>query len=80
MYLMRNLGKVSLTWLRQIDITNLDQLKEIGAAEAFLRIKATGTEPSLNLLWALQGAIEDKNWLELDQTTKERLKKLVGSN
>ena len=68
-----NLGKVSGQWLREIGIRNRRELEEIGAVEAFCRIKLVTGGVSRNLLWALAGALLDLPWDELPTELKERL-------
>ena len=37
----------------------------MGAAAAFVAIKRAGLKPSLNLLWALEGALTDRDWRQV---------------
>lgn len=71
---MRNLGPKSRVWLQAIGIENLEQLEALGAAEAYLRVCDAGFKPSLNLLWALQGAILDIPWNDIPLAMKEDLR------
>lgn len=41
------------------------ELKAMGAAAAFVAIKRVGLKPSLNLLWALEGALTDRDWRQV---------------
>lgn len=69
-----NLGKVSAQWLLEAGIHNLNDLKQIGAVRAYLLVKALpSTRPSLNLLYALQGAIENCHWQQVAKEQRERL-------
>ena len=43
-------------------ITTLAQLTALGAVVAFARVRATGANASLNLLWSLEGAITGEHW------------------
>lgn len=72
---MRNLGPTSRRWLAAIGIKNRDQLEALGAVEVYLRVRNAGFGASLNLLWALQGAILDIGWNELPAAMKEDLKR-----
>ena len=38
------------------------QLAKMGAVPAYLAVKAAGCKPSLNLLWAIEGALTDQDW------------------
>ena len=57
-----NLGPRSAEILRSAGITTLEQLRELGAVAAYVRAKRTGKNVSLNLLWALEGAISGLPW------------------
>ncbi len=70
---LRNIGPKSMAWLRQTGIRTLDELKEIGALPAFVRIKRAGFRPSLNLLYALEGAILDCHWQEIPAERRAEL-------
>ena len=56
------LGPRSQHMLAQAGIESADMLRQLGAVEAYLRVKRTGCKPSLNLLWALEGAITGVAW------------------
>lgn len=57
-----NLGPKSIAWLAEVGITDLDQLAQRGAVDAFLDVEAGGHRPSLNLLYALEGALTRRHW------------------
>ena len=57
-----NLGPKSAAILRECGIVSLRQLREMGAAAAYVRARRTGRNVSLNLLWALEGAISGLPW------------------
>ena len=54
---LRNIGPKSAAWLRQVGLHTPEALAEAGTVGAFMRIKRAGFRPSLNLLYALEGAI-----------------------
>jgi hypothetical protein len=62
---LRNIGPKCAAWLRQVGLRTLDDLAAIGAVEAFMRVKRAGFKPSLNLLYALEGALLDCHWQEV---------------
>ncbi|WP_408010007.1 TfoX/Sxy family protein [Pseudalkalibacillus sp. A8] len=72
---LKNIGKVSEEWLKEIGIYNYEDLNEIGAAEAFKRIKQKRPGVSLNLLYALEGALWGIHYLELDRQIREQVKR-----
>jgi DNA transformation protein and related proteins len=62
---LRNLGKQSQDMLAAAGIKTESQLRAIGAAAAFVAVKRAGCAPSLNLLWAIEGALTDRDWKEV---------------
>lgn len=46
-------------------ITTEIQLQTHGAAKAFVAVRQTGYKPSLNLLWAIEGALTNRDWKEV---------------
>ncbi|HZX81092.1 MAG TPA: TfoX/Sxy family protein [Lysobacter sp.] len=60
-----NIGGKSAAWLRQVGIRTWDDVAAIGAVEAFLRVKRAGFRPSLNLLYALEGALIGCHWQQV---------------
>lgn len=46
-------------------ITSLAQLQSLGAVAAYSQIKHSGANASLNLLWALEGALTGISWQEV---------------
>ena len=70
---LRNIGPKSMAWLRQTGVRTLDDLKAAGALAAFVRIKRAGFKPSLNLLYALEGAILDCHWQEIPDERRSEL-------
>jgi len=69
-----NLGKVSAQWLLEADIRDFEQLRQLGAVRAWLQVKHnSSTRPSLNLLYALQGAIDNCHWQQVQKQQRQRL-------
>ncbi|MGQ0586116.1 MAG: TfoX/Sxy family protein [Gammaproteobacteria bacterium] len=68
-----NLGPVSSRWLASVGIRRRSDLIRVGPVEAWLRVKAAGHKPSLNLLWALAGAERGLRWSKLSQEDRHRL-------
>jgi uncharacterized protein YjiS (DUF1127 family) len=66
---LRNLGMKSEQLLADIGIYSADELRRQGAVRAFAELKRTGPAPSLNMLWALAGALdpwpEGTHWREI---------------
>jgi DNA transformation protein and related proteins len=57
-----NLGPQSVDMLRQAGIADLAQLRALGAVAAYRRVKRHAPSASLNLLWALEGALTQTPW------------------
>jgi hypothetical protein len=70
---IRNVGPKSAAWLRQIGVRSSEDLVRIGPVEAFLKVKRAGFRPSLNLLYAMAGAIDDCHWADLSEERKSGL-------
>lgn len=70
---LRNLGKASSQMLASAGIRTEKQLREMGALNAFLAVKASGGNPSLNLLWAIEGALTDRDWREVSRDERTTL-------
>jgi len=72
---LRNVGPKSAILLRAAGIDSLEKLREIGAVAAYRRVKFV--EPravSLNMLWALQGALTNRDWRDVPPGEKDRLR------
>jgi len=57
-----NLGPKSQEALAAAGITTLHQLRKAGSVRAYARAKRAGANVSLNLLWALEGALTGLPW------------------
>lgn len=60
-----NLGPKSIQWLQGAGIRTVAQLRHLGAPAAYVQVKRTGAPVSLNLLWALEGALSGMPWQEV---------------
>lgn len=71
---MKGLGEKSAIKLSEIGINNAEDLHAYGAVRAFIKLKKeSSVSPSLNLLYAMVGAVEDRVWLDVAQNEKGRL-------
>ncbi|HEU4709735.1 MAG TPA: TfoX/Sxy family protein [Methylophilaceae bacterium] len=70
---MPNLGMVSAGWLSAVSLHTFSDLLGLGAVEAFRRVEQAGFKPSLNLLYALEGALHNEHWLETKRHRKQEL-------
>ena len=70
---LRNLGPKSEETLVAIGIRTPDELAASGAIDAFVALKQAGLPASLNMLWALEGALSDRDWRTVARDDKLRL-------
>ncbi len=69
-----NIGKTLADKLKQVGIHTPDELKAAGSENALLRIKALAHEGAcINMLYALEGAIQEIRWHDLDTAKKNEL-------
>jgi predicted flap endonuclease-1-like 5' DNA nuclease len=68
-----NLGPKSAAVLAQVGVKTLADLRRIGAVPAYLRAKAAVPGVSLNLLYALVGALGGNDWREVKRTRRLEL-------
>ncbi len=67
-----NLGPKSTEWLASVGITTIQHLERIGSVQAFLMVRMhVGRAASKNLLYALEGAIQQR--IHTDFTRAEKL-------
>lgn len=72
---LRNLGPKSGHWLRDAGITTIAELERLGPVVAFRLVKQRQPKASLNLLWAMAAGLKGKDWRELSEAIKKRLRK-----
>jgi predicted flap endonuclease-1-like 5' DNA nuclease len=62
---LRSIGPVSKRMLAAAGITSVETLRELGAVEAYRRVRSRDPRASLNLLWALEGVVSGRPWQEV---------------
>jgi DNA transformation protein and related proteins len=70
---LRNLGPKSREMLGKAGIRTEAQLRQLGAVRAYVQAKAVWPQASLNLLWALEGALSERDWREVAQSERASL-------
>ncbi|MBP6797375.1 MAG: TfoX/Sxy family protein [Luteimonas sp.] len=70
---LRNIGPKSAAWLRQVGLRTQEDLVAAGPVDAFMRVKRAGFKPSLNMLYALEGALQDRHWQEIPEARRAEL-------
>ena len=71
----RNIGPVSESWLNDVGIFTMKELDKVGAEKAYKMIQDAGHHPTINLLYALIGAIYDEDWKVVADTMKKKKQK-----
>lgn len=69
-----NIGKVLSVRLKQVNINTIDDLITIGSENAFIRLLTVDQTTCLNELFALEGAIQNIRWHNLDESKKNDLR------
>ena len=70
---LRNIGPKSAAWLRQVGLRTREDLAAAGTVDAFMRVKRAGFKPTLNLLYAIEGALQDCHWQEIPDERRSEL-------
>ena len=70
---LRNIGPKSAAWLRQVGLRTLEDLAATGPVEAYIRVRRAGFRPGLNLLYAIEGALNDTHWQEVPDARRAEL-------
>lgn len=74
-----NLGKVIAENLKKAGINTAEELTETGSKEAFMKILVIDNTACLNMLYALEGAIQNIRWHYLDDGVKKELKEFYNN-
>ena len=68
-----NIGKVLAQKLTEVDIKSPGDLISAGSENAFIRIKTVDPDACINMLYALEGAIQGIRWHNLTAERKREL-------
>ena len=75
---LKNIGPASARQLREVGIEDAAALRRLGALDAYRRLKhAFPREVSVNMLYALEGALRNCHWNHLPPGVKENLRAAV---
>ncbi len=66
-------GPKASAWLRQVGVRTHEDLAELGAVAAFVKCKRAGFRPSLNMLYALEGALLGCHWQKVPEERRAEL-------
>ena len=70
---LKNIGEVSEKMLNSIDVFTKEDILELGPVTIYFILKSRGFDVSMNMVYALQGAIMDLHWNELPSDVKNDL-------
>ena len=71
---MHNIGSTLEKRLISIGIIDSENLRQVGSKEAFVRIRNIDDTVCLNMLYALEGAVQGIRWHGLPEVCKKDLK------
>ena len=75
---MRNLGPQMENWLAEIDIEDDDDLRQVGAVEAWRRLRRRfGRQVTVTALYAMSAALAGCHWRDLSMAERSRLQRAV---
>ncbi len=77
---LKNLGKTSAQWLHASGIHTLNDLRRLGAVEAYLAVTSRGFSASRVLLYAIEGALRDTDWKTLPAPVKDELNQRLNTS
>lgn len=69
-----NIGKTLADKLNIVGIETSNQLKSVGAENAFIKIITVDPSACINMLYAIEGAIQGIRWHKLSDDRKQELK------
>jgi DNA transformation protein len=75
-----NIGKALEQQLKEVGIDTIEQLRETGSKQCWLKIRAIDTSACINRLYALEGAIQGIRWHYLSDEIKSQLKDFYALN
>lgn len=62
---LRGLGPASVQMLASVGITSAEQLRKADLFKLYAQIKEHNRRASVNLLYALMGALEERDWRDV---------------
>jgi|SRR5450631_1184568 DNA transformation protein and related proteins len=75
---LRNIDPAITQWLHEVGIDSAEQLRAIGAAAAYRTMRAWRPwSAELIVLWALEGAINDVDWIDVTPERRLELRRQV---
>jgi DNA transformation protein len=66
-----NIGPALAHDLRAVGVADIEQLRDVGAQEAWLRMHAAGCHDCLSSLLALEGAVRGVRWMQISPDDRD---------
>jgi len=76
---LRGIGPSTERMLRQADIMTVEALRELGPVEAYHRLRFLNEHVSLNALYALAAGLEGRDWRDLSNAERQKLRSEVSN-
>ncbi|MGH1441202.1 MAG: TfoX/Sxy family protein [Cellvibrionaceae bacterium] len=77
---LKNLGSASVNILHAVGINSYSDLQQAGPVAVYQRIKERDIHVSKVMLYALQGALTNTHWNELEPDLKHKLLEEAGES
>lgn len=75
---LRNIGPTTAAWLAEVGIDTPERLRRLGPVEAYKMVKAWRPwDVTLTLLWALEGAVTDSDWMDVPPERRLELRRAL---
>jgi len=71
---MPNIGKIVAEKLKEVGISTPEELRAVGAEQAFIRLQTIDEGACLCMLQGLEGAVQGIRWHNLPKERKDELK------
>lgn len=71
---LKNMGRMTEQWLNRVGVFTRDDLETLGPVGAYKLLKQQGIKPTMNVLYAIEGALTDTHWLDVSAQTKAKLR------
>jgi DNA transformation protein len=73
-----NIGKILAEKINKTGVKTEDELKMIGSKQTFMLIRSFDKDACIDMLYAIEGAIQGVRWHSLSKETKDELKSFVN--
>lgn len=69
-----NIGKVLKGILETAEIKDIEQLRQLGTQAAYIKIKTVYPDACLSMLYAVEGAVQNKRWHDIEESKRDELR------